>query len=111
MSKHASFTPAPVAKTAARDVEKAFQAFMSVATDTIARLDPAKEETLQFVVGTLIRAHVEQKDMADALAVSRTTIGRWANGQNLPRSESYRTWAVEGLRRLLATRVASPSSR
>jgi Trp operon repressor len=61
------------------------------------RLDPADPYTLRFAVTGLLSANFEQKDLAGLVGVSRTTISRWGQGQNIPRSPPFRKWVVEAL--------------
>src|ERR1041384_8074518 len=60
-------------------------------------LDPTEPSTLTFAVQALLHLHFEQKELSELLTVSRTTIGRWAQNENIPRSPGYRKWAVETL--------------
>lgn len=60
-------------------------------------LDPEAPETLTFATASLLETHFEPKAIADLVGTSRTSIARWAEGQNVPRSAGYRKWVVETL--------------
>lgn len=92
MSRHVSIAAVDIPEQ--REFDAAFSDLRSKARHLFTRRDPKDELTLQFLVATLVKLDVEQKDMADLLGVSRTTIGRWAHGQNIPRSPAFREWAV-----------------
>jgi transcriptional regulator with XRE-family HTH domain len=64
------------------------------------RLDQTAPETLTLalVVEVMLRAQFDQQELAKLLGVSRTTISRWAQGQNIPRSPGFREWATGTLR-------------
>jgi hypothetical protein len=67
----------------------------------LAGLDPADAGTLSFLVEALLMVHFEPAYLSEILGVSRTTIGRWVQGQNVPRSPGYRQWVVEMLKEKL----------
>jgi DNA-binding XRE family transcriptional regulator len=75
------------------------------ALELFQELDPRDERSLQFLVGSLVKLGVEQREMADLVGVSRTTVGRWANGQNIPRAPGWREWAIGELCKMLAQRT------
>jgi hypothetical protein len=67
----------------------------------LAGMDPADPGTLSFAVEALLMLHFEPAYLSEILGVSRTTIGRWVQGQNVPRSPVYRQWVVEMLKEKL----------
>jgi transcriptional regulator with XRE-family HTH domain len=88
-------------------IDTAFQVAcrtMRIAAQTeLDRLHQAAPETLTLalVVEVLLRAQFDQQELAKLLGVSRTTISRWAQGQNIPRSPGFREWAIGALRAYL----------
>ncbi|MHB8268420.1 helix-turn-helix domain-containing protein [Bradyrhizobium sp.] len=76
-------------------------ALYSFILEQVTPLDPRLESTLQDAVSSLLASNFEQRLLSDKLGVSRTTINRWANGNNIPRSPGYREWAVTTLIALL----------
>jgi len=78
-------------------------------TKTLGNLDPSAPETLQYATKAMLEAHFEPKELSALLGPSRTTIGRWAVGQTIPRSPPYRKWCVETLlKHLVATEEGQP---
>ncbi len=65
--------------------------------DRLEPLDPTLPETLQYATKAMLEAHYEPIELSNTLGVSRTTIGRWANGQTIPRSPAFRKWSVDRL--------------
>ena len=88
-----------------QELQRAYDEFVSLTRDRLGKLAPERESTLRLVVSALLRVQIEQKDMADKLGVSRTTISRWAHGKNIPRSEGYRKFVTETLLSLLQLRM------
>ena len=61
-----------------RHSKTAYDAVRRTLREQLDGLDPEDPKTLTFAVGSLIsRAHFDQKDLAQWLGVSRTTVGRW----------------------------------
>jgi hypothetical protein len=63
----------------------------------LTHLDGGDVETLSVVTEALTQLDFEQVQMAQWLGVSRTTVGRWAQRQNIPRSAAFRKWAISSL--------------
>lgn len=61
-------------------------------------LDPEHPDTLSYVVRGMLETHFEPKEIASLVGASRTTVGRWAKNEVIPRSAPYRKWLVERLR-------------
>ena len=70
----------------------------------------AHPTTLVCVVNALLKADIEQKDIAERLSVSRTTVSRWAQKRNIPRAGGYRQWLVEMMLEFLDDLVYGPTS-
>lgn len=68
----------------------------------------ANPTTLVCVVNALLKADLEQKDIAERLSVSRTTVSRWAQKRNIPRAGGYRQWLVETMLKYLDDLVYGP---
>jgi len=91
--------------------QNAYREMRIQAGNYLAPLDPADPDTLHLTVNALLKAGYEQKDLAQCLGVSRTTISRWSQKQNIPRSPAFRIWAVDTLRTQLASGKAAPPSQ
>lgn len=91
----------------ADEIERAYKKAHEHAGQQLARLDPTHPRTLVLTVNSLLKAHFDQKELAQLLGVSRTTVGRWAQDQNIPRSPAFRKWAVEELTKVLQVRKVS----
>lgn len=65
--------------------------------DKIKTLDPSDPETLIYIAAGMIETHFGPRELSEKLGTSRTTVGRWATRQNVPRSAPFRKWAVETL--------------
>jgi hypothetical protein len=98
-----SFTPA-----AAQVTFDAFTQHMRVTLQGLLNgLDARDPAAISFAVKALLTAHFEPKELAERLGVSRTTISRWGQNQNIPRSIGYRVWVIETLREFLNKAVLS----
>ena len=97
----ASPAHAVVKNTIASACEAAFREARSVAQKELGRLSADDPKTLTLTVEALLKTGFEQKQLSQAVGVSRTTISRWAQEQNIPRSPAFRRWAVETLREFL----------
>jgi hypothetical protein len=82
----------------------------SFVAEKLGDLDRRDEKTLQTAIGALLAAYFEQKEISDALGVSRTTINRWAHGNNIPKSPAYREWMVIQIIELLRRKIPNDSS-
>ena len=65
--------------------------------DRIASRDPLESSTIIFTVASLLETHFDPTSIATLVGTSRTSIARWADGQNVPRSPGYRKWVVDTL--------------
>lgn len=70
-------------------------------------LDPSHPKTLIFITKNMISLNFSPIELGLVAGVTRTTVGRWAQSQNVPRAVSYRKWVVEELVRYLASCVQS----
>src|SRR5262245_36775213 len=75
---------------AAAAVCAAYLVFMHAVAACLASLDAAEPGNLTVAITALLKVGIEQKELAERLKVSRTTISRWAVGDNLPRHEDFR---------------------
>jgi hypothetical protein len=50
--------------------------------------------SLQLAMILVIEGKYEQKRLSESLVVSRTSLNRWANGKNIPRSAAYRGYLL-----------------
>jgi transcriptional regulator with XRE-family HTH domain len=73
----------------------------------IEEFDPEDQATLIFTTASLLETHFSPKDIADLVGTSRTSIVRWAEGQNVPRSPGYRRWAVQTMLAHLTSTIQS----
>lgn len=73
-------------------------------------LDPEDQNTLIFTTASLLETHFAPKDIADLVGTSRTSIARWADGQNVPRSPGYRRWAVQTMLAHLTNSIQSENT-
>ena len=113
MSRSASYT---ATKEAVQEhLADAFLEFRKGLYNTLIKelavLDFKEANTLQIVVGALIESKFEQKEISDELAVSRTTINRWAHGSNIPKSIAYREWIVGRLMDMLRKNIPEDSAK
>jgi DNA-binding transcriptional regulator YiaG len=83
-------------------LEAALSHMRQTVLNHLRQLDPADPYTLRFAITGLLSTNFEQKDLAELIGVSRTTIGRWGQGQNIPRSPAFRGWVVQALCEYLA---------
>jgi hypothetical protein len=58
-------------------------------------------EAITYATAGLLETHFSPQELATILGTSRTTIMRWAEGKNIPRSPGFRKWAVERMAVLL----------
>jgi len=97
MARHASYKFTGGIQDGIDFLSKSHQNMYAGLVETIANLDKYSEESLHHAVALLILAHIEQKELSDHLRVSRTTINRWAHGQNIPREPAFRAWLITRL--------------
>lgn len=90
------------------DLKKAVKEIRVKVKKHLTELDPADPQTLPFAVEALVIAGFEQKELAELIGVSRTTIGRWGQGQNIPRAPAFRKFAVETFKGHLKEAIAEP---
>jgi len=74
--------------------------------EKIVSRDPQSNDTLIFTTASLLETHFDPKSIADLVGTSRTSVVRWAEGQNVPRSPGYRKWVVETLLSYLDQAIA-----
>ncbi len=77
--------------------DECFSSFYSGLLTEISALNKSDENTLQTVIVIMLNCRFEQKEIADIANVSRTTIGRWAKGQSIPKIPLFREYIVNRL--------------
>jgi hypothetical protein len=85
------------------ETQKALHASLLKHLRTFKADDPA---TLAFVVRALTANGYTAETLAEQVGVSRPTVGRWAEADNIPRAPGYRAWLVTTLVEFVAPATA-----
>jgi len=82
--------------------------FMLAGQEILSKADPVRPETLSLAVQILLHAaRATPAELSTACGNSQTTVGRWRDGQTIPRSAPYRKWAVAEFKKLLDTKISA----
>jgi len=65
--------------------------------DMIASREPTDPATLTFTVACMLETRFDPTFIGNLVGTSRTSVMRWGDGQNVPRSPGYRKWVVEAI--------------
>ncbi len=98
--------PKPAVRPVDGEIDEAFLSFLERAHARVAQLNPELPTTLSKAVAVLLKAGLEQRDIAKFLHVSRTTVGRWAGSHNLPRHTDFRISMIAKCQALLSKQIA-----
>jgi hypothetical protein len=84
---------------ALRDIETQVRGAVHAAlVGHLTKFKAENSATLTFVVSALLKSkQYSAETLARHVGVSRPTLGRWGDGDNIPRAIGYRVWLVNSL--------------